>query len=176
MAAAVDWVGIPVSIEEAEKGIDLDAQHFVYLKPVVRPPLAFRDRFLSYRNARLNWYAPDFPGLLDALRGFRYVRDCEQFGRSDVWFHPEDFELVRAGDCEDHALWAWLQLLHLRLDARFVIGKEHCWNTFRQDSDWWLLESTSKDPSYQPTRADGAAGYVPQFSVDGNLQFYKHPG
>jgi hypothetical protein len=66
---------------------------------------------------------PDLPDLRRFLAGCKYVSDEEQFGERDYWQPPELFEECRKGDCEDFALWAWRQLLHLNYPARFVLGK-----------------------------------------------------
>jgi predicted transglutaminase-like cysteine proteinase len=48
--------------------------------------------------------------VLDWLFSCKYVTDSMSQGVLDHWQHPVDFESSKAGDCEDHALWAWRKL------------------------------------------------------------------
>ena len=47
---------------------------------------------------------------IDELRKFlltcRYISDQEQFGKSEYWLPPEQFETSKRGDCEDFALYS----------------------------------------------------------------------
>src|SRR5579864_5062851 len=49
------------------------------------------------------------------LKGCRAVSDEELFGKRDYWQPPEQFEKLKAGDCEDFSFWTWRQLLAMGL-------------------------------------------------------------
>ena len=80
---------------------------------------------------------------IDELRKFlftcKYVSDEEQFGKSDYWLPPEEFEKCKKGDCEDFALYAWRQLIEMGIKSRFVVGESgrygsgHAWVIMEQD-------------------------------------------
>lgn len=123
---------------------------------------------------------------LDEVRAFlkrcRYVSDQEQFGVKDYWMPPERFESVKAGDCDDFAMWTWRQLLEMGMDARFVVGfvgryrYSHAWVTFSESGRTFLVEPTSawlgpKRPMLS------TIWHEPWFSVgwDGQrLRYYEH--
>lgn len=116
------------------------------------------------------------------LRKCKYVSDKEQFGRSDYWQAPEDFEKSRRGDCDCFALWTWRQLLALGLEARFVMGRAgrygggHAWVQFSKDRKHYLLEPTMAHFGSAMPRLD-TLQYHPSFSMawDGaNISFYQH--
>ena len=114
----------------------------------------------------------------DFLLGCVYARDDAVHRRSDVWLHPEDFERARKGDCEDHALWAWVQLVRLDWDARFTVGLHHvgghAWVTLQRPEGTVLLEATAKEEAGLLFPPASDAGYQPVWSVDGRLRFYAH--
>jgi hypothetical protein len=112
------------------------------------------------------------------LRACSYESDETLFGSSDYWQHPEQFERIRSGDCEDHALWAWRKLVELGVDAEFVVGRMirpsdprggyHAWVLFRDEAGMpYLLEAAAKDdvPIVAPL-ADLALKYMPHHAVD----------
>jgi hypothetical protein len=100
-------------------------------------------RFLSQP---LKYWCSDFSDMRRFLSKCKYVSDQEQFGQKDYWEPPDQFEETKKGDCEDFALWAWRQLLHMGYPARFVIGpafkygEMHAWVTFNKDGRFYLLE------------------------------------
>ena len=106
----------------------------------------------------------------------QYESDQSLFASSDHWQHPADFERLKRGDCEDHALWAWRKLVELGVDAEFVVGRYaasavdtpgHAWVIYRDEiGTEHLVESVSKD-SGQMIRplAVARAEYVPHFAV-----------
>ncbi len=116
------------------------------------------------------------------LCGCEYISDREQFQRGDYWMPPEEFERVRQGDCEDHALWAWRQLLALDVPCRFVVGRSgrygqgHAWLTVQKDGRHFLMECqrpflTSRLPRLSTVR------YKPEISVqlDGeHVKYFEH--
>ena len=102
--------------------------------------------------------------------------------RDDYWQPPEEFEESKKGDCDDYALWAWRQLLHMNYPARFVVGtsgrygRGHAWVTFEKDGKWFLLEPLAwlggvTRPSLSILR------YKPKFSMAWNgktISYYEH--
>ena len=118
----------------------------------------------------------------------KYQDDASLFGRPDVWQHPVDFELLKKGDCDDHALWAWRKLRELNLPAQLVCGKwydpkrkrerpeGHAWVLFKKrgKKSWHVLECTGKDPKKMIiSLKDGEKNYFPELSVDTSLQTYR---
>ena len=111
------------------------------------------------------------------LQVCKYKSDLELFGKKEYWQPPSEFEKLRAGDCEDYALWTWRKLIDLKEDARLVIGMHektgHAWVTSVCEDGVWLLETTSKH-HLRFVRVEDAEGYRPWFSVDGRLRFFNH--
>lgn len=116
------------------------------------------------------------------LQTCRYMSDQTQFGRSDYWIPPEEFEHRRRGDCEDFALWTWRQLLRLGYSARFVCGHGgrygagHAWVTFERDGHTFIVESLAArlGPTFPRLTT---LRYRPRISVswDGNtLKYFEH--
>jgi hypothetical protein len=95
----------------------------------------------------LNVLCADLNEMRQFLLTCRYISDSKQFGRSDYWMPPEEFERRRQGDCDDFALWTWRQLMHLGYTARFVYGRAgrygegHAWVTFERDGHTFIVES-----------------------------------
>lgn len=110
--------------------------------------------------------------LLGFLRTCSYVPD-----RTDEWDPPGVFERRRAGDCEDHALWAWVQFLRLGRKARFVVGKWktwHAWVALYRADVVHVVETTEKRADYEPAHVRAAPEYEPWWSVDRDLRFWWH--
>lgn len=111
------------------------------------------------------------------LLGCKYMRDQVQFGEADLWLHPGQFEQLRKGDCEDHAIWAWRKLKDLGIPARLFAGRRivtvdggvgfHAWIVFEQETQSWLFETTAVlfRRMLRPLD-DVRALYIPHFSVD----------
>lgn len=112
----------------------------------------------------------------DWLLECRYESDEVLFAEPDFWQHPATFEHLRAGDCEDFALWTWRKLVELNVDVDLIAGyclKEgelagrHAWIVFRRDGAEFLFE-----PVYRPKEAmirpltEVRDRYLPQFGVD----------
>ncbi len=78
-----------------------------------------------------------------------YVSAKTLFGRDDYWQLPGEFELIRMGDCDDHALWAWRKFVELGHEASLVVGR------WRGDSDelhvWLLLSMGGEQLIYEAT-------------------------
>jgi Bacterial transglutaminase-like cysteine proteinase BTLCP len=136
-------------------------------------------RFISQP---LKHWSSDFSDLRRFLVGCKYVSDQEQFGERDSWQPPEQFEENKKGDCEDFALWAWRQLLHLNYPARFALGSAgrygegHAWVTFQKDGKAYLLEPLSSAVGLKLPRLS-IIRYKPKFSIswDGEkVSYFKH--
>ena len=84
-------------------------------RPDSRRKSGFKPTFPAGRllSQPLQHWCTDLSDLRRFLAGCEYVSDEEQFGERDYWQPPEQFEKSKKGDCEDFALWAWRQLLHM---------------------------------------------------------------
>jgi len=119
-----------------------------------------------------------FGELSAFLASCRYVDDVEQFRRPEWWMHPVEFEELRRGDCEDHALFAWRVLHQLGHDVRLMVGLcrgvSHAWVQHYADGRSYVLEATAK----HDVRADGVSDYVPEFSFlrtgEGAFKVFGH--
>lgn len=114
--------------------------------------------------------------IQDWLLGCKYESDEVLFAESDFWQHPATFERLRAGDCEDFALWAWRKLIELGVDAEIItgyrpegseLGGRHAWIVFRQEGAEYLFEPTcpTKEEMIRPL-ADVRNGYLPELGAD----------
>ena len=110
-----------------------------------------------------------------------YVRDPDLFDQRDFWQHPEQFEELKKGDCEDHALWAWRKLYELNIPAEFVVGRAqwsdtsngvHAWLTFEENGHFYIIETTHKKKLIY-ARDAVQTQYHPWFSVDHHLKTYQ---
>ena len=121
------------------------------------------------------------------LLGCTYRRDELLFGTADLWLHPEHFELLRKGDCEDHAIWAWRKLKDLGIPARLFTGRVlvpqtgrfvfHAWIVFEHDAQCWLFETTAFSIRRMLRPLDDVrAFYIPHFSVDHDLAVRMYCG
>ncbi len=118
------------------------------------------------------------------LVGCEYVPDRTLFGKEDHWQHPGEFEVIRMGDCDDHALWAWRKFVDLEIPTSLVAGR---WREEPADLHLWLLvtiggrdhifESTSKfmGRGMKPLR-EVRDDYRPFFSVDGRFRTRAYAG
>jgi hypothetical protein len=109
-----------------------------------------------------------------------FVSDQELFGRLDHWQHPCDFEKLRKGDCDDHALWAWRKLIELGYNAELVVGRRleangqwegHAWVHYVINDEQMVLEAAEKNPSrmLRPI-AEAKSLLRPHFAVRGDLR------
>lgn len=97
-----------------------------------------------YFSHPLRFYARTLAEMDQFLRGCEYRRDRETRSRDDFWEPPDEFEVRRRGDCEDHALWAWRQLVEMGCEARFVLGHRHAWVHVFVEDRCYLMEATNK--------------------------------
>ena len=116
--------------------------------------------------------------LCQWLQGCRYIADIDHFGERDVWTHPLDFERGKAGDCEDHALWAWRKLLEMDIPAYFVVGLHrnerdetvaHAWVYLTRDERPLVLETTAKRQLLLPLD-QVVKRYFPKYGVTADLE------
>lgn len=172
----IDWAGVPIAPSQLQAAVGDHPRLRAY---GARPGRGLGKSFEHYLASELlplqRWEQ-----VRDVLLSCVYRRDEATQRRRDVWLHPEDFETSRSGDCEDHALWAWVQLVRLNWDVRFTVGLwrggGHAWVTLYRPSGIFLLETTAKreDDLLLPSTPDD--GYEPVWSVDGKLRFYVHAG
>jgi predicted transglutaminase-like cysteine proteinase len=123
----------------------------------------------------------------DWLLGCKYESDRALFNESDFWQHPITFEHLRAGDCEDFALWAWRKLLGLGIDADLVVGYcvgdgklgagAHAWVVVRKDNEEFLFEpgARARDRMIKPI-SEVRKDYIPRFGVDRNAHRFAFAG
>lgn len=113
------------------------------------------------------------------INGCRYVSDPRLFGRPDHWQTPDALERNGLGDCEDFALWAWVQLLRQGADARFVIGGmydddvNHAWVHVHRGGRVLVFECTPLGVNVA-IDARCATEYQPILSVDRSLAVMVH--
>jgi hypothetical protein len=114
--------------------------------------------------------------IKDWLLECRYESDETLFAEKDFWQHPATFERMRAGDCEDYALWGWRKLIELGVDATFVAGYclrdgeldgRHAWILFRDAGVDYVFEPAcaTKEKMIRPL-SEVRADYIPQFGTD----------
>lgn len=142
--------------------------------------LASRRAFTEYFRGPSRVLAKNLETLCDWLRGCQAIDDPSLFRVPDHWQHPAEFEVLRRGDCEDHALWAWRRLCELGLRARFVTGlwrdTPHAWVQVHLDGADHVLEAMAKTgPMLLPLPA-ARASYCPAVAVDHRLQTFVYQG
>jgi hypothetical protein len=151
--------------------------------------------FGSGNNHDFSWYldgesrvqVSNLADVQDWLLTCEYVRDTELFREPDFWQHPNTFERLRQGDCEDHALWAWRKLLELGIDAELVSGRTrredaspgggHVWVLIRDNGETLLLEATAKSKAHMlRPLSEVRHQYLPSFGVDRSRQRFAYNG
>jgi hypothetical protein len=124
--------------------------------------------------------------IQDWLLACEYVEDRELFNETDFWQHPNTFERLRRGDCEDHALWAWRKLVELGVDAELVSGRQlsdgddrtgHVWVVVHRDGDVHVFETVAKrrEMMLRPLSAVRDL-YRPEVSVNGRRERFAYHG
>lgn len=113
------------------------------------------------------------------LNTCQYITDERLTGTPEHWQTPDQIERGKVGDCEDFALWAWVQLLRQGVNARFVIGGlyadgiNHAWVQIYGRRSVGVLECVPA--GYNPViPARNAIEYTPLISFDKNLREYRH--
>lgn len=118
------------------------------------------------------------------LLGCEYVDDRTLFGKEDHWMHPGEFEVIRMGDCDDHALWAWRKMVDLGLEVSLIAGRwreqaedSHVWLSLKRNGREFLFESTSKvrGDALRPLD-ERRSEYRPFFAVDERLRTRAYLG
>jgi hypothetical protein len=175
---ALRWIGRVVDREGARRA-KLAARDPWERLDLVPPPEAYgpgaTSDFTEYlaRDSRI--WAPTPAEVATWLLSCAYAEDDVLLGEADLWLHPCTFELVRSGDCEDFALWAWRKLLETGHDAEFVVGLRrrsdgvvgrHAWTLFRERGAEFLLDGVERSPRriIRPV-ADVRDDYEPQVGV-----------
>lgn len=156
-------------------------------------PVPFRYFGLGSRR-EFNWYlegnstvgVADIHEIKRWLLGCVYKTDLALFDDPDFWQHPEMFEGLRQGDCEDHAIWAWRKLAELGIEAELMSGTwrpsdevsgGHVWVRFRDGDDEYILESVSRTRETMLRRlSDVREQYVPHAGVDGQCRLHAYGG
>lgn len=151
----VRWLREATGLAHAERVAA--AAHDPWRRFELEPPLrAFgpgAEDFREYlaRDSRVE--APTPLAVADWLLGCRYAEDVHLLDAHDQWLHPATFELVRSGDCEDFALWAWRKLVDAGHDAAFVVGVRaipgtprgrHAWVTYVDHGEPFLLDAVER--------------------------------
>lgn len=175
----MDWQGTPIPPSRLQAIIrDSPATRGYGAGDRRRLPRSLAASIEDYLRARLAAPLGSLEEIIAFLGGCRYVKDREVFGRDEVWMHPEDFERTREGDCEDHALWAWVRLAGLGLDARFTAGLHegggHAWVTLYRPPGIAVCETTGRKSGRYLYEAGEAGAYEPVWSVDREARFYWH--
>ncbi len=125
--------------------------------------------------------------LCSWLQGCEYVSDEKLFGQEDFWQHPQAFEKLRKGDCEDHALWAWRKMDSLDHPAHFYLGRwqgpeggapnAHAWVVFEWGGQDYLMETVLKQtPNMVYSLASAKDRYSPHFSVSSKNEVQMYVG
>lgn len=169
-----DWRGVPMPPSRLASLVRDDPRVRAY---DTRKGRSLSKSFEHYLEATLRPLAR-WEEVRDFLTGCLYAKDDVEHARRDVWLHPEDFERSLKGDCEDHALWAFVQLVRLKWDVRFTVGiwdgVGHAWLTVYREAKIFLLEATEKRGERILFEATSRAPYEPVWSVDARLRFYVH--
>jgi hypothetical protein len=142
-----------------------------------------RRPFTDYLNGESHVTVQSVEDICRWLQQCEYVRDAELFNQRDVWQHPGEFEALKKGDCEDHALWAWRKLKELNVPAEFVVGRAqwsenenggaHAWVAYRENGRAYILETTHKKQSLIYPLEAIQERYHPWYSIDEQNETYR---
>lgn len=130
-------------------------------------------------NSHLVFEANSIAQIDEWINSGSYVSDERLFGQADRWQLPSEIEKYRCGDCEDFSLWAWVQLLRMNVNARFMLGGlfdnelNHAWVCIYNKDGVKVLECTPSQFNV-PIAAKNAPEYLPLLSLDKSLQWYSH--
>jgi hypothetical protein len=142
--------------------------------------------YATYLTGPSNVSVRSLDDVCSWLLNCRYASDQELFGKVDYWQLPDEFETRRAGDCDDHAVWAWRKLIDLGQTPLLVSGRRrtndggwdgHAWVSLTIDGQPVILEAAEKDPGEMvvPFEAHRAA-LRPHFAVDKDLKRHVYDG
>ena len=160
----------------------------------IRHPVPFRYFGLGSKR-EFRWYldgnstvqVASIEDIKRWLLGCAYKSDQILFRVPDLWQHPEMFEGLRSGDCEDHAIWAWRKLKDLGVPARLFTGRVlapvnggagfHAWVVFDHEGQSWLFETVAFHTERMVLPLERVReAYVPHFSVDHALTIHMYCG
>ncbi len=157
----------------------------------MRPPVhAFgpgaRQDFAWYFQGESAIPVRQLADVLEWLRQCEYTPDHDAYQVHDFWQHPRTFELMRRGDCEDFALWAWRKLVELGFEAHFVVGyavvgpdsaRRHAWVQFHDGGVEYLLEPCQRNEEHaiRPLE-DVRHAYFPEYGVDARQERFAFAG
>lgn len=116
--------------------------------------------------------------LFTIARSFRYIPDRRG---KDIWQTPVETETRRAGDCEDKAIWLFVQLKKSGYDqVRLIIGRMkpssrgfHVWITLAGEADQLLILDPTAQKRIWNASDFSASEYIPLYSFDG-INRYRH--
>jgi Bacterial transglutaminase-like cysteine proteinase BTLCP len=139
-----------------------------------------RRHFAEYFQGESCVRVSSIDDIVQWLQTCEYVTDTEQFNERDRWQHPGTFELVRRGDCEDFALWAWRKLAELGIEAELYVGRiawgeagnrrQHAWIVYRIEGAEFLFEPAAGERQRMIRPLTEAMNeYVPHFAVNRDL-------
>jgi hypothetical protein len=142
--------------------------------------------FSEYLEGERTVTATSLDGVCSWLLGCAYESDQVLFHEPDFWQHPNTFERLRAGDCEDFAIWAWRKLVELEYDADLVLGYclndgalagRHAWVLLRENEVASLLEPVARerDRMVRPL-SEVRDRYLPEFGVDRHAKRFTFDG
>ena len=142
--------------------------------------LASEREFATYLEGPTRVPASSLEEVCEWLRGCEALDDQTLFFQQDYWQHPVTFEHLRKGDCEDHALWAWRQLVRLGFSGLFMAGLwrdvPHTWVFFVRGGIETVLESTAKTGSMLLPLDTARHFYCPALAVDNHGRTFVYQG
>lgn len=130
-------------------------------------------------NSTLDFEAKSISQIDGWINNAKYISDERLYGESDKWQIPSEFEKLKSGDCEDFALWTWVQLLRMNINARFVLGGlfsnelDHAWVCIYGRNGVKIFECTPSEFNV-PIDDRNAPEYMPILSIDKSLTWYSH--
>jgi predicted transglutaminase-like cysteine proteinase len=148
-------------------------------KTTPMPRLQACDRRVRVLSAPLRFLARDLTEIDLWINSCQYVSDERLFGEADYWQTPDQTERNSMGDCEDFAIWAWVQLLRQGARSRVVLGALYAdylnpaWVQIYTRGAVGVLECTPTGYN-QVIGSRHAPEYRPVFSIDKSLRWYAH--
>lgn len=130
-------------------------------------------------NSSLEFQASSLTQIDEWINQKTYISDDRLYEEADRWQIPSEFEKIGQGDCEDFALWAWVQLLRMNRNARFMLGGlfseelNHAWVCIYGRDGVKVFECTPSEYNVL-IAAKNVPEYLPILSVDKSLNWYCH--